>query len=404
MKPRVLVLASTFPANDKDRGPRFILDFCTHLSEAYDITVLTQHRPGSRVSEKIQDLDIIRFRYAPEFLERLSEHGGITTTLRHKPWLWVVVPGFLLSLVFKIARLTREHPYSLIHAHWIIPQGLAAYLATTVFRIRIPFLCTGHGADIYALNGGIASRIKRRIYRSASGITVVSQAMASHIVSEDDTLAAKVSVIPMGTDIERAFVPSNSPRTKGQMLFVGRLVEKKGLQYLIRELPSILKNNSDLNLLVAGDGPYKDELTDLVDSLDISQHVRFAGSLSQYEVKILYQQAEFAIFPFVRASDGDMEGLGLVMVEAMACRCPVIAGDVPAIGDVVQHETTGLVCRPREAGSMARQIQRLRSDDALTRKIVDNAFQLVKSNFGWKTTASRFRDLYENLASHSRLN
>lgn len=121
-------------------------------------------------------------------------------------------------------------------------------------------------------------------------------------------------------------------------------------------MPRILAGFPDVQLTVIGAGPLESELRRQCRSLGLTGQVFFLGSQPQSKLPEFYQQAAMAVFPFVRAKDGDQEGLGLVVIEAMGCGCPVIASDLPAIKDSVVHEKTGLVFPPGDSTTLAQLI------------------------------------------------
>src|SRR5690606_20027400 len=109
---------------------------------------------------------------------------------------------------------------------------------------------------------------------------------------------------------------------------------KKGLRYLLDALPTVLKHHPDSFISVAGFGPELDALRTQAATLGLTDSVRFLGAVPQSELPALYQRAALLVSPFVRAESGDEEGLGLVLVEAIGCGCPVLAGSVSAMADV----------------------------------------------------------------------
>jgi glycosyltransferase involved in cell wall biosynthesis len=145
-------------------------------------------------------------------------------------------------------------------------------------------------------------------------------------------------------------------RLPNQVLFVGRLVEKKGVKYLLQALKEVSKQLPDTTLVIAGSGPLQSELESITQDLGLTQQVKFAGRLEHKELVRLYQESTVAVFPFVQAKDGDMEGLGLVMVEAMGCGCPVIASDLPAVRDVIMHEEDGYLVESGNISALSRAV------------------------------------------------
>jgi len=204
--------------------------------------------------------------------------------------------------------------------------------------------------------------------------------------------------MPMGVNLEDVFLPSESTTDIcGQMLFVGRLVEKKGLIHLINALPDLTQKHSELKLVVAGDGPELDFLQKESGSLIRAGKIEFLGPLSHHKIASLYQQSEMAVFPFIEAESGDVEGLGLVVIEAMASKCPVIAGNVPAISDTVTDGETGLIVDPLNPEAIVDTVSRLHMDASLRRKLAHSAYTFVHQNYSWKICAARYKNLFHEI-------
>lgn len=135
---------------------------------------------------------------------------------------------FLISQMLAIVRLIRKERIDAVHAHWIIPQGFTATIAMGITGKSIPLICTSHGGDLFALQGRLFQAIKRWIINRSRVVTVVSHAMKETVVGMNIS-ADKISVISMGVDLKKTFVAVlHKKRDPGKLIFVGRLVEKKG--------------------------------------------------------------------------------------------------------------------------------------------------------------------------------
>ena len=343
-KPSVLVLTSTFPRWEQDKEPAFVFELCRRLTDEFDVTVLAPRSSGSKGFETMSGLRVFRFPYFFKRWENLATHsGGILNRLKANRLNYLLMPFFLCGQLLAFVKLIRRERFDLIHAHWLIPQGVIAVWGLILSRHRIPLLCTSHGGDLFALKGSIFQRVKRWVMKRSQKMTVVSNAMKDVVVNMG-VAPGKVDVIPMGVDLRNTFVPDeNVKRSDTEILFVGRLVEKKGVRYLLEALPAVLADFPEARLTVAGAGPMEEELRDLADRLHLSDNIDFLGMVSQNELPPLYQRATVAVFPFVVAKSGDQEGFGLVQVEAMGCKCPVIAGNLPAVYDILVHEENGLL-------------------------------------------------------------
>jgi glycosyltransferase involved in cell wall biosynthesis len=353
LQPRLLVLASTYPRWPGDPEPGFVHELARRLTGDFDVTVLGPHASGAPTRERMDGVDVVRYRYAPQRWETLVNDGGIVTNLRRQPWKWLLVPGFLLGLAWKAWRLVRELRPSVVHAHWLLPQGLVAAVLKGFEPRMPPFLVTSHGADLFALRAAPLQTLKRWVARRAAGVTVVSGAMREEL-ARIGVDPSTVQVMPMGVDLAGRFRPDPAvERSRDELLFVGRLVEKKGLRHLIDAMPAILRAHPTAFLTVAGFGPEEAQLREQARALGVAAQVRFLGPVRQEELPDLYRRAAVFVAPFVAGSSGDQEGLGLVLVEAAGCGCPVVAGDVPAVRDVVVDRRVGIRVPPGDAASLA---------------------------------------------------
>ena len=397
-RPRVLVLTSTFPRWENDTEPAFIFELSRRLTVSFDVTVLSPRTPGSKRKENMAGLRVIRFPYFFSQWEKLAMHGGgILNQLKTNPAYYLMVPFFLLGQLLAIIRLVRNEHFDLIHAHWLIPQGFIAALGMWIAGKNVPLLCTSHGGDLFALKGKGLQRLKRRIMDKSAALTVVSKAMKKTVV-DMGVAPDKVEVIPMGVDLKGLFTPDPGVQRKtDELLFVGRLVEKKGVQFLLEAMPAVLKKHSTVRLILAGSGPMEQELRQQAQRLQISDRVSFLGMVSQTELPAMYRKATLAIFPFIVAKSGDQEGFGLVQVEAMGCECPIIAGDLPAIHDIVIHEENGLIVESGNIRALADAIIQTLDDKDLRLKLAEKARMQVMERFDWEVIAGKYGKIYQAL-------
>ena len=389
-KPRLLVLASTYPRWAGDHEPGFVHELARRLTDHFEVHVLAPHAPGARAAETLDGVIVKRFRYAPERLQTLVNDGGIIGNLRHHPWKWMLLPTFFLSQLAATARTLHYLRPAVVHGHWILPQGLT--MALLSFRFPQPFVLTSHGADLYALRGLGWRFLKRWVCARMTAITVVSRGMCDAIEALG-VPAEKVSVKPMGVDLDQRFsADARVLRQPKQLLFVGRLVEKKGLRYLLEALPRVLEQHPEVTLVIAGFGPEEATLKALSAKLGIDDRVTFLGAVTQEALPALYRQAGLFVAPFTAAKSGDQEGLGLVLVEALGCGCPVLAGDVPAVRDVLPEQ--GQRVPPADPVALAEAITALLSQSAEERAERYRPLRLAnRKRFGWQPVSEGYARL-----------
>ena len=394
---RILILTSTFPRWKGDEDPPFVFELCQRLRKHYRVYVLAPHCPGSETEEYLSGIHVKRFRYFLKPWERLAYQGGILSKLKHHPLRYGLVPFFFLGELLALIRLLRKYKFHLIHAHWMIPQGLVAFLARLLIKSAPPMLCTSHGGDLFAFQGSICKMMKRLIVTNSTAVTVVSDAMRSEIIKLNDNYD-KVFVIPMGVDLQSRFFPPAARVNNGSLLFVGRLVEKKGLRYLIDALPLILKRHPKICLRVAGDGPEKDELKSQCVKLGISDYVHFLGAVKNDLLPTLYQTTNVVVFPSVIADSGDQEGFGLVLVEALGCECAVVTTDLLAARDIIVNGKTGLMVPQKNIQQLAEKVIYLIEDYELRRSLGREGRRFVLKHYDWSIIEQKYVDLIESIA------
>lgn len=387
-RPRLLVLASTYPRWQGDAEPGFVHELARRLALEFDTAVLCPHAPGAQVREELDGVHVHRYRYAPGWLESLVNEGGIVTNLRRRPWKLFLLPGFFLAQAWSTWRMVARYRPDVVHAHWLIPQGLVIALLGLLDRRAAPFVVTSHGADLFALRGALWRWLKRFVARRAAAVTVVSSAMLAPLRSLAPELQA-IEVQPMGVDLAGRFRPDPSIRPEpGSLLFVGRLVEKKGLRHLVDVLPEIRARCADARLTIAGFGPEESALRRQVEETGLSDAVEFLGAVPQEHLPDLYRRASVFVAPFVEAAGGDQEGLGLVLVEASGCGCPVVAGDVPAVRDVVTSPSIGVVVSVRRREELVAAV--IAALETGRRQENDAGRARAIAGFDWKARADAY--------------
>ncbi len=395
---RLLVLTSTFPRWKDDTDPPFVYELCLRLKKHYDIHVLAPHYPGSAIEEKLAGLQVTRFRYFMSSWEFLAygTGGGILAKLKRSPGYYGLIPFFFAGELISTIRILRRYRYDLIHAHWLISQGLIAVIAILLTNRRIPILCTSHGGDLYGLKGWLPTRLKKWIITNSKALTVVSWSMREEVkglVADHE----KIHVIPMGTDLKNRFIPPKTRLNNGSLLFVGRLVEKKGLRYLIDALPFILKKHPQASLRIAGDGPEKGTLQLQSKRLGINDHVHFLGAVKNKFLPALYQTSDVVVFPSVIANDGDREGFGLVLVEALGCECATVVTDLPAMQDIIVDGKTGFVVPQKNVQKLAEKIVSLLDDPEMGRSVGKEGRRFVVERYDWDEIAKQYAALIESI-------
>lgn len=396
MKKKILVLSSTFPRWENDHEPPFVYELSRRFTDHYEVYVLAPHTAGSKTNEKIGHLNIHRFRYAPEYFEKLSYNGGISTNLKNHPLRYFLVIPFILAELLYTIYIIRKENINLIHAHWIIPQGLVAIISVIFSRKKPEILITAHGTDVFTLKNPLVLFIKRFILNHCNFLTVVSHEVAQEL--QRLNIKCEIDIIPMGTDLMETFIPEPSKKNRFQLVTAGRLVEKKGIRYLIDGFYKLLDKYPELHLVILGQGPDMGMLQDQVKTLSIEEKVSFTGGLPQSELPAYFQHSSIAVFPF-----GGQEGFGLVLVEAMGCGCATISTDLPAVKDIIKHRRTGLLIEGNSAEAIFDAVVELLDDDSFRDMLSENARNYVVKHFDWRVISESYINLINRLLEEKML-
>ena len=396
VRKKILVLTSTFPRWKDDVEPPFVYELCRRLTDSYNVHVLAPHAPGAASEERLNGIQVTRHRYFFSHWETLAYQGGMLANLKKNPLKYCLVPFFFFSQLHALKRLLHQQHFDLIHAHWLIPQGLIALTAKFLVKTAPPLLTTSHGGDLFALRGSLARRLKRQVAIHSCAVTVVSRSMSSAL-AKLEVDQKRINIIPMGVDLQTVFVPPVKRERTEVLLFVGRLVEKKGLKFLIEALPQILVEYPGVRLRIVGDGQEKNLLQKRVSELGIGNRVDFLGGVKNESLPALYQTSDVVVFPSVIADGGDREGFGLVLVEALGCECATVVTDLPAMQDIISDGKTALVVPQYDSQQITEKVLRLLKESELRRSLGKRGRRYVLQRFDWENVIRQYTDLIHSV-------
>lgn len=397
----ILVLTSTFPTFlPQDATPPFVYGLSRGMSHAgkFNVIVLTPYRKNARLRETREGVKIYRFRYG---FSKLCE-GAILPSLKKNILLWFQVPFFFFFYFISIISIVRKENIGIIHAHWLIPQGVLATLYKKFIHRRMKIVCTIHGADIFALRGRLSGFLKRFVIKNVDGLTVVSKKLAHEVNNVYDRKGLHTHVLPMGVDKDVFHSRMYDTRIKERynitghfLLFVGRLEEKKGVQYLIDAMPRIIKKFNNVQLIIIGGGTLQEQLQKLVLRLKLEKNVLFLGPVKHNDLPAFFATADIFIGPSVQARDGDQEGFGLVFVEALMSDTCVVASNLPAISDIIIHGKTGIRVDVKQKDVFSDAIIQLLSNSQKRQYLSKNGQSFVREKFSLHAIAYRYSSFIE---------
>nr|WP_321467043.1 glycosyltransferase [uncultured Desulfobulbus sp.] len=398
MKPKLLVVTSTFPRWPDDTDPPFVYELSRRLTDTFDVTVHTPHYPGALENEQMGGVRIHRFRYFFTDFERLAGGQGIVPKLRRSKLYYFLLPFFLFAQFFSLLLLIVKIRPDVIHAHWLIPQGFWAIAAKKIFKI--PVIITAHGADVFSFRSQALNMVKKWIVNNADRMVTVSSALA-RVLCDDTHSHRQPDIIPMGVDASLFSPEKKRQAIRDQfgihgpfLLFVGRLTEIKGGQYLIDAMPKVIEQFPEAKLLIVGHGEMEQELRAQARMYGFEEVVLFAGGIANMQLPAYYATADIFIGPSIQLEGGDIEGFGLTFVEAMMSGCLVIGTRVGGIEDIIQDGDTGYLVPPADANVLSAKIV-----DVITAINQLNIMRVKARNaavgqFDWNLITAKYKNAY----------
>lgn len=378
-------------------GP-FVYEQAVNLArQGCQVDVIAPHLPGSPLAETLAGVRVHRARYViPARWQTLCYGNGIPHNLRHSWWARAQLPLLLLALLLKTVRTARG--CDLIHAHWSI-AGIVALLGGKL--TGKPVVLTMHGAELYVLKN---NPLLRFLLERVDWVVCNSTFTQARVLAI--SAPRQCTLIPPGVDVER-FHPAapvdafraHQPEATGDqpiILAIGRLVERKGFAYLIDAL-ALLPASLAPFLMIRGSGPLRESLEARAAANGVAQRVKFLNYIADADLPGYYAAADVFVLPAVVDSAEDTEGLGVVLLEALACGAPCVACAVGGIPDIIQDGVTGILVPPRDAPALADRIARLLHDEALRQQLSQSGRAYVAANFSWQAQTDRIQAIYARL-------
>ncbi len=318
------------------------------------------------------------FRGAPKAL------GWLLADLREcgplKPGTWKLAYQFLVAV--GLAGILKQHRCVHLHVHFAhVPTQIAMYAAALA---GVPFTVMAHANDIF--ERGLL--LKRKAERAAKLLTISEHNRA--YLEGVGVARDKLAVLRCGV----SFAPRPSPPTwQGRDCYrigtLGRLVEKKGVDLLIRAVARLTERPCRIELSIAGDGPLRGELERLVTELGLGGAVRFEGNMPHRQVRAWMHGLDAFVLACKQDANGDMDGIPVVLMEAMSQSVPVISTWLSGIPELVVDGRTGLLAAPGEHVELAALIDQLLDTPELRRELAGNALEHVRVEFGQEVNLDR---------------
>lgn len=289
--------------------------------------------------------------------------------------------------------------FDVVHAH----DWLVAYAGRCLSKIfEIPLVSTIHATE-HGRNLGIHNRMQMEINEIEKNLALESEKViccSQYMQEEVSTLFGRsrkdLRIIPNGVDPDLFTSLPDQPRFDIReddkvVFFIGRLVPEKGVWQLIQCFPQVLEQEPKAVLYIGGRGPQKDQLEKLCSDLGVADRVVFTGFITKQDRNYVYDQARVAVFPSL------YEPFGIVALEAMATRTPVIVGNVGGLAEIVENRVNGVKVSPGNVDELAQAIIELLTDTDFANRLQETGYETVKSVYGWDVIADSTLEVYREV-------
>jgi phosphatidyl-myo-inositol dimannoside synthase len=270
----------------------------------------------------------------------------------------------------------------------------------------LPHVLTVHGGDIFGLRGKLMGWFKRFALHGADAVTVNTSVTRQAVLETADplpqleTIPTGVSVAPANPqqqDLARKLRAAHRRGAGPLLLFIGRIVEEKGVADLVQAVRLLRETHPDVHALIVGEGQERAEMERLAAQAGVAANITFTGWVEPTNIAAYLRAADIFVGPSRIAPDGWVEAQGLTFLEAMAAGMPVIATRCGGIVDSVVHDETGLLCGQRDVSGIAAAVVRIMNEPGLRRRLTSNADHVVRQQFSRATSATEFANLFAKL-------
>lgn len=392
------MLTTSFPLYKGHTAGIFVFEQARHLCRAgQEVTVLAPAGKRGCARETMAGIFVRRFRYfRPAACQRLCYGEGIPENIKKYPAVRFLMPFLVLMFCWYTLRLARSH--DVIYAHWTL-AGLAGVLAGKLLRKPV-VVVIHHGQERYETN-----RLEKYVIEHADMVVCNSTYTRNRV--KQYFRARDCVVIPPGVDTD-SFHPEKIdsdneffhslriPPAVPVIFGLGRHIAWKGFAFLI-EAAARLDEQLPFVLVIGGQGPESDFLQHQARQMGIGDKVLFPGRIPNEQTPWLYNRAAVFVQPSIVDAAGNTEGLGVVLMEAMACGTPCVASAVGGIPDLVTDGYNGFLVPSEDPAKLAARISELLSNRELNRQLGENARQFILENYAWPVLTGRTCRLLEQM-------
>ena len=410
---RILTVTTSFPKFEGDTTAPFIESITRELaSRGHQLTVVLPARSDLRPAP-IEGVRFRPYRYAPlAALEVFGYAEALRADVVLRGAAYTMLPLAVLSGLRSLRKELREQEYDVVHAHWVVPSGAMAALALdTKWASGPPLVVSLHGSDVFLSEKNGAARLgARKAFRSAAKITACSRDLSERSLHLGARSAPEVIPYGVASDVFRPDSAGGedlrrrlSIPPKAFVLFaVGRLVHKKGFEFLLEAAAELCRRGRDVELVIAGKGDLEEELRRRAQALGISSRLKLAGNVDRSVLPLYFAMADAVVVPSVKDAAGNVDGLPNVLLEAMASAKAIVATDVAGIPEALRAGEEGLLVPAKDPAGIAGAVEELMRSEELRTRLGRAARRRVEGDLSWKDAGEKFESVLRSVAEARR--
>ena len=400
---KALFIVTAYPRHEGDVITPWMGETIGRLKAAgVDVEVLAPSYKGSQTGF-MGGVKVHRFRYGPASMETLTHDVPAMDRIAASPPMAALVPGYIAAGTAAAARVAREGKFDIVHAFWPIPHGIFGLAARNASNAALVSTFFSSELNWTGVSKNVFGPMLRRIVAGSDAVTVISTFTGERL--RQFVPGVKSVIIPFGAaaqNHEQTGPDAKHTRSAADpfnLLFVGRLVRRKGVDVLLNAATH-LADDPRLRIHVVGEGPERVSLMNEAERLGVSGLVKFEGGVSSQRIAGFFENCDALVLPAIVTESGETEGLGVVLLEAMGYGKLVIASDAGGITDIVIDDETGVLSPAGDAAALARAIRAAMDDPARMQRLSENGKVHAEREFGWDTIVSRLIDTYHMAVYH----
>jgi glycosyltransferase involved in cell wall biosynthesis len=411
---KIYTLTHTYPRFPQDINAPFVEQLMEHIARlGNEVSVLTAYDPAWNRKQGDHTVDLRTYRYIwPESLHILGYSRTIEGNIRFRKRVMLLSPFLFFFAWQAFMKLVREKKPDVLHAHWILPNGFIAGLAARA--TGIPLLIQLHGSDVFtAEKNPLFRRMARFAAENAAYITTPSPDLAARLGAIGvDT--AKIGLVPntVKADFASGVTPADVRELKEKLgipdgcpviLAMGRMVHVKGFAYLLDAFSRIANALPHVRLVIAGGGILFEEMKAKVRHLNLESRVSLPGEVLRDEVPVYFKMADLFVVPSIRHESGAVDGLPVVIPEAMAAGLPIVASKVGGIPVLVRNGCNGILVPERDPDALAEAMRTLLGDAKLCSGYGERARRIIENSVNYDCIADYYISLYRELSHRTHV-